>query len=335
MKLRYELDHRTGRRNSQYSPVHWFFLLISVGIVFSLLAGCPSNSKTANTPFPGKLGEVFRRGTLIIATDAEYPPSSEFLPDAPRAENTRCASNEFTANQARGFDVDVAVEIARRLGVEPCFVFPPWSQIVSGGWNDHWDVSVGSMAITTERIKVLYFSQPYTTGAAVVFVHKDNQTYQKPADLSGKKIGACAGCAYEYYLNGTLVIPGTEIEFQIKNPIVIGYDTDTTALENLAKGDGVELDAVLTDPDTGSLAIADGMPIKQLGEPVYRDYVAAAVDKAGSSDPIPLVKKITEIIQQMHKDGFLKALSIKIYSGDFATSASQYDINALQQYPFP
>lgn len=67
------------------------------------------------------------RGTLVVATDPAYPPQSELKPGATCAVNTKCAPTEYTANEFTGFDVDMAVEIARWLGVEPCFVTPPWT----------------------------------------------------------------------------------------------------------------------------------------------------------------------------------------------------------------
>jgi polar amino acid transport system substrate-binding protein len=273
------------------------------------------------------------RGRLIVSTETAYPPQSELKPEATRAANTKCASTEYTANQLMGFDIDVAVEIANRLGVEPCFVTPTWTQVTSGSWGDRWDMSVGSMVITPERMEVLYFTQPYASGAAVFFVHKDNRTFTQPSDLSGKRIGVCAGCAYEFYLEGSLVVPGQKIDFVVKDAAIVGYDTDTSALEDLALGDGARLDAVLTDPDTGKNAIENGLPIKQLGHPVYYDYVAAAIDKKSGRDPVSFAREATEIIQQMHHDGTLPKLSQRYYGGDFATTASKFNIDALGQFP--
>lgn len=110
--------------------------LVLLGLLLFLLSACSEDSPPAGAAPTGKLAEVLRRGVLIIATEADYPPQSRLLADAPRAENTRCAANQYTANQLTGSDIEVAVEIARRLGVEPCFVTPPWSQMVSGAWND-------------------------------------------------------------------------------------------------------------------------------------------------------------------------------------------------------
>ena len=104
----------------------------------------------------------------------------------------------------------------------------------------------------------LYFAQPYYTTPAAFFVHESNSTFTTPADLSGKKVGGCAGCTYESYLEGSLQIPGETIEFVVSDTEFTGYDTDTSALQDLALGDGVRLDGVLTALPTGAGFMADG-----------------------------------------------------------------------------
>ena len=302
-------------------------------LLLLVLPGCAPAMPVTGSSSGDLLASIQQRGTLVIAAETDFPPQSQLVEDAQRAENTRCEQTAYTANQLTGFDIDVAVEISRRLGVEPCFVTPAWSQLIAGNWAGLWDISVGSMVITPERMEKLYFTQPYTSGAAVLFVHKDNSVYKEIGDLSEKRIGVCAGCAYESYLRGNLVIPGQTIQYAIQNAQVFGYDTDTSALADLARGDGLELDAVITDPDTGLAAIQDGLPIKQLGEPIYRDFVAAAIDKKSSSDSLPLARRVSEIIQEMHRDGKLKELSIHYYGADFTTPAASFDIHALGQLP--
>jgi polar amino acid transport system substrate-binding protein len=313
-----------------------FLAFINIFFFSLLLSACApafGSLPTPSRPLSSQLETILKAGVIVIATDPSAPPQSQLIKNQPRAEKTHCSQTQYTANQLSGFDVEVAKELALRLGVEPCFVTPTWSQIVAGNWGDLWNVTVQSMVITPERMKKLYFTQPYIYGEAVLFVHKDNQSFHQPVDLSGKKIGVCAGCAYESYLRGTLVIPGETIENLIKNPVIIGYDTDTSALNDLAVGDGANLDAVLTDPDTGQAAIRSGLPVKQLSGALYHDYDAMAVDKKSSADPIPLVQKLTEIILQMHQDQTLLKLSQQFYGGDFTSLAAQYDVNALKQIP--
>ena len=302
-------------------------LLVTVCVVLAGYGGAEAASPN------DLLAKITARGTLAIATDPGYPPQSELKPGAARAANTKCAATEQTANEFRGFDIDVAVEIARRLGVEPCFVTPQWTQLTAGSWGDRWDISVGSMTPTKERMEVLYFTQPYYATPAALFVHKDNTTFSQPSDLSGKKVGACTGCTYDFYLQGTLVLPGSEIDFVIKDAVIIGYDVDLPVLQDLTLGDGVELDGALVAQPTGQKAIENGMPLKQLGQPVFFEYLAAAIDKKSRQDPGAFVRKVSEIIQQMHKDGTLLKLSKQHYGLDLTTAASQFDLRKLDQIP--
>ena len=79
--------------------------------------------------------------------------------------------------------------------------------------------------------------------------------------------------------------------------------------------------------------IAGGQPIKELGKPIFFEYLAAAIDKKAGKDPIPFVKKVTEIIQQMHSDGTLQKLSQQYYQTDLTTATAKFDVNALAQFP--
>lgn len=299
-----------------------------------VLIGCRGALSTTEPDSSNALLEkILARGTLVIATDPAYPPQSELIEGSSRIPSSKCAPTEYTATELTGFDVETALEIARRLGVEPCFVTPPWTQLTAGNWDGRWDISVGSMAITPDRMEILYFTQPYYATPAALFVHNENTTYKEPADLSGKRVGGCTNCTYETYLQGTLVIPGVEIEFVIQDPIIIGYDVDLPALEDLALGDGVQIDAVLLAMPTGLQAIKDGMPIKQLGQPVFFEYLSTAMDKKSSQDPVSFVRKVSQIIQQMHDDGTLLKLSQQYYGADYTTAASRFDIISLQQIP--
>lgn len=305
-------------------------IALSLLIVLAwLLAACAPAAPKAAT---NELEQILQRGTLIISTDPAYPPQSQLVENAKRAETTKCTSEQHTASELTGFDIDVSIAVAKALGVEPCFFTPDWTLITGGNWSGRWDISIGSMTITPERMQKLYFTQPYYTTPAAFFVHKDNTTFTKPADLSGKKVGACSGCTYDSYLAGNLTIPGEKIEYVVSNVQFVGYETDLNALQDLALGDGTRLDAVLTAMPTGQGAIKDGLPLKQLGDPVYFEYLAGAIDKAAPLDSVPFAKKVTEIINQLHTDGTLVTLSNKYYGLDLASAAAKFDLNALAQW---
>jgi polar amino acid transport system substrate-binding protein len=253
------------------------------------------------------LAAIEEKGVLTVSTDPAYPPQSEL--------------NEET-RQYEGFDIDVATEIANRLGVEVGWEAPAWETIISGGWAGRWDASVGSMTITPERADVLHFTPPYYYTPAAIAVHEDNTTVSTASDLAGKRIGVCGGCTYDLYLQGTLEIaqdPSGEaepVESEITDPEIRTYDTDSTAIQDLGLGDGRRLDAVISALPTLQDAIEKGAPLKIVGEPVFFEPLSVAIDRSSELDPEGLVDRISEIVEEMHDDGTLTELSEKWYGTD-------------------
>ena len=299
-------------------------LYASLGVIITtafVLTACGSSP----TAVADLLSTIQARGTLVISTDPAYPPQSALKENPQRTAGSKCTSDQKTLGELEGFDIDVATAVAKGIGVEACFVTPDWTLITAGNWAGRWDISVGSMTITPERAKALYFAQPYYTTPAALFVNKSNTTYTQASDLSGKKIGVCGGCTYENFLNGSLVIPGETINFVIKNANTKTYDTDSTALEDLSLGDGARLDAVFTAQPTGQDAIKNGKPLKQLGDPLYFEYLAPAIDRQSSLDAHTFIAKVSEIVAGLHKDGTLLQLSQKYYGADLTSAAATFD----------
>lgn len=308
---------------------------VCFGILIVLGACAPANPTVVPAAQDDKLAEILARGTLVIATDADYEPQSRLLPNTVPDPNTKCSPTQYSASQMTGFDVEVAMEVARSLDVEPCFVTPPWSQLVAGSWGDNWDIHVGSVAITYDRLKVLYFSQPYYATPTVILVHQDNTMFKRAEDLSGRRLGVCVGCTFESYILGTLQIPGERLEYRIHNARIVAYETEQPAIEALSVGDGVKLDAVLTILPIAQQAIAEGKPVRILGEPLWFAYASITLDRAARRDPARLLNEITAIISRLHSDGTLRQLSLQYQEQDLTQEAARYDISAIFQLPQP
>jgi len=303
-------------------------------VTVALFLMIPASPSPASDRTPSdKLSEIMKRGRIIIAMAAEYFPMSDLAKDGKRSSETKCSSIEYTSGQVTGFETDVAKEVARRLGLEVCFVTPAWGEMISGRWADRWDIVFASISITSERMESLYFAKPYSSEPAVFYVHKDNTAFKTPADLSGKRIGVCTGCIFEHYLEGTLTLPGEKTQCPAADPEIVAYDTEMKIFADLSPVAGTKLDAVLSDMFIGNKAISEGMPVRQLGEPVFYTYIAPAIDKKQSRNPIAFIKKINEIIMQMHNDGTLSGLAEKYFSlkTDLTAPAKKFDIQSLGQ----
>jgi len=259
----------------------------------------------AGSAFAGAvLDEIMAAGVIKVSTDANYAPQS-FLNDKGELE---------------GFDVSVAKEVAKRLGVKVEFVTPDWDLITSGNWGKRWDISIGSMTPTAERMKALHFTMPYYSTPAQFAVHKDNTSIKSIKDLDGKRIGVGTETTYDRYLNKDLELVGVKLKYlDWKASKVTTYPTDANAIEDIALGDGVRLDAVLTAKPTifeaTKSGCGGGCPIKMLGEPVYYEHLSVALDKSRPNSE-SLLKKLNEILSSMYKDGTLVALSMQFYGTD-------------------
>ena len=276
--------------------------LVAVLAALALISACGGGGSAGGGDGGGgnMLQQVKDAGVLRVSTDPAYPPQS-----------FQDESGEF-----KGFDIDVAEEIAKRMGVEVEWQTPSWDVITAGNWNGRWDLSVGSMTPTPERQKVLHFSPPYYYVPAAAAVHETNTDITDPAsDLDGKRIGVCGACTYEAYLEGNLDIPG-EYEYVVEDPQIKTYDTDSSAIQDLALGDGARLDAVMSSLYTLKEAQKSGTPIKVVGEPLFYEPLSAAVDKEAPANPKPLVQEVSKIIKEMHEDGTLTELSKKWYGID-------------------
>jgi len=288
----------------------WQRVIVSAAVLAASVAGfaaCAGSTgggqSRAVTPLRRAAGgdllaDVKRRGVLVVSTDADYKPQSY-----------RNADGSWT-----GFDIDVAREIAKRLGVKPEFQSVSFDITTAGSWSGRWDVNVDSMAITQGRAKVLYFTEPYYFVPASFAVHRDSSA-TSIADLNGKKIGVGAATTYEQYLNGQM---STARVPPPSGTYVVSYDTDMLALQDLALGNGVRLDGVLTALPTLRAAIAGGMPLRIISPPVYDDSSAIAIDRESPVDSRPLLWAIDGIVHDMHRDGTLRRLSMRYYGIDLS-----------------
>jgi len=254
------------------------------------------------------LAHICANHQIRVATDQKYKPQSWF---------------DVKTNTWMGFDVDVANEIAKRLGVAADIQHHDWdTDVTAGSWNDRYDIDVGSMTITEERKQKFFFSPVYYYTPASIAVHADNTSIQDlSTDLDGKKVCVGSGTTYELYLERKLNLgpDAPSFDYVVDDPQVVGFTTDTDALDQLALGDGVRCDAAMTALPTIAQYIADGNPVKVVGDPLYYEPLAIALDKNDPVDNTSLVDAVSKIIDDMHADGTLSALSEKWYNGQDLT----------------
>ena len=239
---------------------------------------------------------------ILVATDANWAPFSYIDDDG----------------VMQGFDVDVAREIAKRMGVEVRFITPAWDVITAGNWNMRWDVSVGSMTPTASRSEVLNFPATYYYTPASFAVHEDS-TLTVP-QLSGKTICTTAASTWEMYLQGDLdMLNAPAFTYDVTPGTITSLVDGAACLDDVRLGAGVRNDGMMDSLPMILAAIDAGYPIKVLGDPGFYEPLSLATDK-GNDDP-ELDAELARIITQMQKDYTLSLLSIQHFKNADGSSA--------------
>jgi polar amino acid transport system substrate-binding protein len=191
-----------------------------------------------------------------------------------------------------GFDIDVGTEIAERLGVEAEFMHVDWDAITAGNWSGRWDISVGSMTITEPRLPILSFTRPY---------------YYAPAYM-----GASERSGVESL---------DDLDFELPDGAeATTLTTDANCVEAIEAG-RTEFDLFMTTGSVIDGAAEAGSPVVKIGEPVFTEDLAVALDKSGQ-EHAALLYEIDRIIGEMHEDGTLTELSEEWFDADLTQDPS-------------
>jgi formylglycine-generating enzyme required for sulfatase activity len=268
-------------------------------------------------PQTGLLADISKRGYIMVSTDPNYEPQSFLITEGKQPDNTKCPTDALTTAEMQGFDVDVAKEVGNTLGVETCFATPDWDAVTVGTWNDKWDVSIGSMTITSTRQKILDFSVPYYYTPAFVAVRADSGITDF-AGLDGKALCVGSGTTYEAWLKNdkeTLNLPESSIYASPPNVTVVPLSTDQECAQALASG-SQDFIGYVTSETVVDQNIAAGFPVVKLSSPVFSEDLAAAFDKKASRSTDSLRIQIDKIFKAMKDDGRLSELSKKWFGSD-------------------
>ena len=239
----------------------------------------PAASASASPESGNLLEEIKSRGALRVGLMGTYPPYN-FMND----------QNEFD-----GFDVDIAKEVAKRIGVGVEFVAQEFSGMIAGLQAKKFDVVISQMTITEERKQQMDFSQPYITNEVRIIVHESNDTITKLEDFKGKKIGVGLGTNDEKYLR-EVVLPKVG-EFTIQT-----YDDVIFSLKDL---DARRIDATINNVYALKPVIErNGFKIKAVGEPVKSDQAGIAMRKGNPE----LLAAIDQALTDMKADGTYDAI---------------------------
>ncbi|UFJ41829.1 transporter substrate-binding domain-containing protein [Brevibacillus humidisoli] len=277
-------------------------MLLLLGVVCLLVTGCGGTQQGNSTDGAGgQAGEAAGTGANMTV----QPGTFQFAMSG-MAKPYNYTDGE---NNLVGFDVEIATEISKRLGLEPVPVQTPWGSILQGLKAGKYDAIIGGMSITEERQQQVDFSQPYLIMQAVMFVNENNSKGIKgKEDLKGKVVGVVTASTYKDF---ALELVGPE--GRVKE-----YETDLFAMQEL-KQEG-RVDVVITDLGVGMDAIKNGnIPAMPVGEPLFLDECGIPVQKGNQE----LLDAVNKALDEMKQDGTYEAISKKWFNKNMLSPGNE------------
>ena len=122
-------------------------------------------STYTDIPINGKVAEILDRGTILFGTTGDYRPLSFCEPDG----------------TYWGFGIEVANEIARRLGVDIEFKKTSWSTLTTDVLTEPqiFDLAIGGITITDTRRETMLMSYGYLANGKTILCRASEADHYK------------------------------------------------------------------------------------------------------------------------------------------------------------
>lgn len=202
-----------------------------------------------------------------------------------------------------GFDVDVWVEIGKRLDRNIEFVTSDFSGLFGMLDSGKLTTIANQITVTESRSEKYLFTDPYVYYGAYLAVHEETTDIIGLESLKGKKVGVDLGSNYEEIIRTY----DTDNEIEI-----ITYSGGSGALQDVTIG---RIDAYLQDKLSLLTTISEsGLPIKLAEVPV--EFLYNAFPLIISEENQSLVEEINTAIESIYEDGTFETISLKYFPID-------------------
>ena len=247
-----------------------------LGIMTMGLAGCGSSNDKNSASKTDLLEKIQKNGKLVVGMSADYAPYEFHYID----ENGK--------DVIGGFDVDIANEIANKIGVDLVIQEMDFDALVSALPAGKVDLVISGMNPTEERAKVVDFSEVYYNSKHGKLVRaEDADKYQTFADLEGAKVGVQLGSTQEKIAKTE--IPNVNLQ-QLSN-------INNLILE-LKAG---KVDAIVMEKPVAEMAVKSN-PELAVGKPIYEEQTGGNAVGIAKNNP-QLLAKVNEVITELNESG--------------------------------
>ena len=265
----------TGRTMQRRAMV--LLLVVALAITTWTMTACPWLGGKEDR----SLARVRQAGVLRVGLDASYPPFEEI---------------DETTGEIRGFDVDLARELGRRLGIEVEIVNSGWDGLYDALEAGRFDAVISGLVYDPWQTDRVAYSISYFNAGQVLVVREDEEAIAHVNDLRGRTLGVEVGSEGD--------VQGHELRKRLRDLTLCPYPTPTDVLNAVKQG---EVDAGLVDAISARQFIRTEGGVRIVGPPVSDELYVVAVRLEDQA----LLKAINAALVEMRDDGTLSRLADK------------------------
>ena len=237
------------------------------------------------------LSKIQEKGEIVIAMEGTWAPWTY----------------HDEADNLVGYDVEVAQQIADRLGVKATFVEGEWDGLLAGLDAGRYDIMVNGVEMTDEREAKYDFTDPYGYIRTAIIVNGDNEEITAYENLEGKSTANTISSTYAELAESY----GAE---------VTGVDDLNQTFELLLSGRiDATLNAEVTYYDYMKAHPEANIKIAALTEEA--SYVAIPLRKGAETESLRAA--INEALAELDEEGILSELSEKYFGSDISKAPNQ------------
>ena len=225
-------------------------MLMTAAMVLALAAcGGGSGSAEKSTEAGGQATSDGK--TLKVAMECAYAPYNWTQPD----DANGAVPIKDSSDYAYGYDVMMAKKIAEELGYDLEIIKSDWNSLIPAVQSGTIDCVIAGQSITSERLEMVDFSEPYYYASIVTLVKNDGK-YADAKGLSDLEGAKCTSQLSTVWYDKCL----PQIKTDKKN-ILAGKEDATAMINSLKSG---EVDLIVTDMPTAQGALVTNPDFKLL-----------------------------------------------------------------------
>jgi len=234
------------------------------------------------------------QGVLAVGVEIGYPPMEYYDTDG---------------TTLVGFDIEMTLAIAEKLGLQVNFIDTTWDGILAGLDAARYDIAL-NITILPEREKRFNFTKPYIDSSMTIVTRKGSGIeIERPQDIAGLRVAYQGDTTAQYFTD--------RLREQGINFTSFAYDKITNCFNDLRLG---RVNLVVVDNIVAYHYATEDSIFEVTWQGASDEYIAIGLKKGNDT----LTEAINAALKELFEDGTMLRISEKYFNRDLVSSVKRF-----------